>query len=56
MFLADVKQPPAVDPRTAQQVVLRFNPGSPDDRGLIGIRLRADDLGSTVGVRRTLQR
>jgi len=45
IFLSDVRQPPAIDPGTAQRVVLRGSPGSPDDDGLIGALLRADDLG-----------
>src|SRR3954451_13332421 len=45
IFLSDVKQPPAIDPGTAQKVMLRGNPGSPDDRGIIGALLRAGDLG-----------
>jgi serine/threonine protein kinase len=44
IFLSDVKQPPAIDPGTAKRVALRGNPGAPDDTGLIGTLLRADDL------------
>jgi len=44
IFLSDVKQPPAIDPGTAKRVTLRGNPGAPDDTGLIGMLLRADDL------------
>lgn len=45
IFLSDVRQQPAIDPGTAQRVVLRGSPGSPDDDGLIGTLLRSDDLG-----------
>ena len=45
IFLSDVKQPPAIDPGTAKRVVLRGTPGAPDDAGLIGMLLRADELG-----------
>ncbi len=45
IFLSDIRQLPAIDPGTAKRVVLRGSPGAPDDTGLIGTLLRADDLG-----------
>ena len=35
----------ALDPGTAKRVVLRGEPGKPDDLGVIGTLLRADELG-----------
>jgi serine/threonine protein kinase len=45
IFLPDIRQPPAIDPGTARRVVLRGSPETVDDTGLIGVLLRADDLG-----------
>src|SRR5262245_2431181 len=45
IFLSAVRQPPTLDPGTAKRVVLRGTPGSPDDAGVIGRLIRADELG-----------
>src|SRR4051812_17611066 len=42
IFLSAVRQQPAIDPGTANRVVLRGNPGSPDDAGVIGALLSAE--------------
>ena len=45
IFLSDVKLPPKIDLGTEKRVVLRGRPGANDDTGLIGVLLRADELG-----------
>jgi serine/threonine protein kinase len=45
IFLSDIRQAPKIDPGTAKRVVLRGRPGAEDDTGLIGVLLRADELG-----------
>jgi serine/threonine protein kinase len=45
IFLSKVSQRPLVDPGTAKRVVLRGEPGKPEDAGAIGTLLRADELG-----------
>lgn len=45
IFLSAVRQQPVLDPGTEKRVVLRGAPGSPDDTGVIGTLLRADELG-----------
>lgn len=45
IFLSDVTRVPAIDPGTAKRVVLRGNPGAPDDDGLVGTLLKAEELG-----------
>jgi serine/threonine protein kinase len=45
IFLSKVSQSPSLDPGTAKRVVIRGEPGKPDDNGAIGTLLRADDLG-----------
>lgn len=45
IFLSKVQQRPALDPGTEKRVVLRGRPGAPDDSGVVGTLLRADDLG-----------
>ena len=45
IFLSDVDRTPSIDTGTAKRVVLRGKPGAPDDDGLIGTLLNADDLG-----------
>ena len=45
IFLSDVKLPPKIDLGTDKRVVLRGRPGADDDTGLIGVLLRADELG-----------
>jgi Nuclease-related domain/Protein tyrosine and serine/threonine kinase len=45
IFLSAVRQRPVLDPGTEKRVVLRGAPGSPDDSGVIGTLLRADELG-----------
>ena len=45
IFLSDKGQRLSIDPGTEKRVVLRGRPGSPDDAGLVGTLLRADDLG-----------
>jgi serine/threonine protein kinase len=45
IFLSKVDQPPGLDPGTAKRVVLRGQPGRPNDAGVIGTLLRADELG-----------
>jgi hypothetical protein len=45
IFLSAVRQRPVLDPGTAKRVVLPGKPGSPEDPGVIGILIRADELG-----------
>ena len=45
IFLSKVSQNPSLDPGTAKRVVLGGDPGKPDDPGVIGTLLRADELG-----------
>jgi len=45
IFLSAVEQQPALDPGTAKRVALRGKPDRPDDDGIVGTLLRADDLG-----------
>jgi serine/threonine protein kinase len=45
IFLSAVRERPVLDPGTEKRVVLRGSPGSPDDPGVIGMLLRADELG-----------
>jgi serine/threonine protein kinase len=45
IFLSAVRQRPVLDPGTEKRVVLRGAPDSPDDTGVIGTLLRADELG-----------
>jgi serine/threonine protein kinase len=45
IFLSSVRQRPVLDPGTAKRVVLLGKPGSPDDSGVIGTLVRADELG-----------
>ena len=45
IFLSAVRQRPVLDPGTDKRVVLRGAPGSPDDAGVIGTLIRADELG-----------
>jgi hypothetical protein len=49
LFLSAVRQRPALDPGTDKRVVLRGTPGSPDDTGVIGTLIRADELGLIRG-------
>jgi hypothetical protein len=45
IFLSAVRQRPVLDPGTEKRVVLRGAPGSPEDAGVIGTLIRADELG-----------
>jgi serine/threonine protein kinase len=45
IFLSAIRQRPQLDPGTDKRVVLRGAPGSPDDTGVIGTLIRADELG-----------
>lgn len=45
IFLFKVRQRPALDPGTERRVALRGRPTAPDDDGIIGTLLRAEDLG-----------
>jgi Nuclease-related domain len=45
IFVSAVQQRPALDPGTEKRVVLRGRPGEPDDDGVIGTLLHADELG-----------
>lgn len=45
IFLSKLETSPSLDPGTAKRVVLRGEPGRPDDAGIIGTLLRADELG-----------
>lgn len=45
IFLSGVRQRPNLDPGTEKRVTLRGRPGAPDDDGVVGTLLRADDLG-----------
>ena len=45
IFLSKVAQCPVLDPGTAKRVVLRGSPGQPDDAGIVGTLLHAQDLG-----------
>jgi hypothetical protein len=49
IFLSAVRQRPVLDPGTEKRVVLRGSCGSPDDTGVIGTLLRADELGLVRG-------
>ena len=45
LFLSKIEKPPLLDPGTAKRVVLRGRPGQPDDPGLIGTLLHAEEGG-----------
>lgn len=45
IFLSAVTRRPEVDPGTDKRVALRGSPGAPDDAGIVGMLLHADDLG-----------
>src|SRR5262249_37563700 len=45
IFLSAIGQRPVLDPGTEKRVVLRGAPGSPNDVGVIGTLVRADELG-----------
>ena len=45
IFLSKIDKPPLLDPGTAKRVVLRGRPGEPDDPGLIGVLLHAEERG-----------
>jgi serine/threonine protein kinase len=49
IFLSAVRKRPVLDPGTEKRVVLRGTPGSPDDDGVIGTLIRADELGFARG-------
>jgi len=45
IFLSKVQRRPDLDPGTERRAALRGRPGRPDDNGIIGMLLRADELG-----------
>lgn len=45
IFLSSLRQRPALDPGTDKRVVLRGKAGAPDDDGVVGVLLRADEHG-----------
>lgn len=45
IFLSGVRQDPALDPGTTKRVALRGRPNTPGDKGVVGMLLRADELG-----------
>jgi serine/threonine protein kinase len=49
IFLSAIRQRPALDPGTERRVVLRGAPGAPEDTGVIGTLIRADELGLARG-------